>query len=292
MIGVVAALAAALAWTVASGMWRSLPTSLNSLQLNGLKNAIATLVFVPVLIALPWLEQWHSIGLLLISGFIGIAIGDTFYLSALRRLGTRRTLTIEAISPLLAGIGSAVLMGEPQSSQAWIGAFLVSISVVMVARQAPPRKGNIANNTAMSQRLGIIFSLAAVICGLSGAFLSRLVLKQGELMPLDTSAVRLLGGLLLLTPLLMSFPISFTGPHPAQKRWHKVIMATLLGTNLGILLTQVVFRLLPVGQGVTMLSTAPVMALALSRQEGDRPRLAGILSSLFSVIGVALAVTG
>ncbi len=292
MIGVVAALAAALAWTISSGLWRSLPTSLNALQLNGLKNAIATLVFVPVLIALPWNEQWHGIGLLLLSGGIGIAIGDSFYLAALRRLGTRRTLTIEAISPLLAGIGSAVLIGEPQSTLAWIGALLVSCSVVMVARQSPPKAAPIANNTAMSQRVGMICSLSAVICGLSGAFLSRLVLIKGVLMPLDTSAVRLLGGLLLLAPWLLRVPRKSVGPRPTQTRWHKVIIATLLGTNLGILLTQVVFGMLPVGQGVTMLSTAPVMALALSRQEGDRPKLAGLLSSFLSVVGVALAVSG
>ena len=292
MIGVVAALAAALAWTISSGLWRSLPTSLNALQLNGLKNAIATLVFVPVLIALPWNDQSHGIGLLLLSGGIGIAIGDSFYLAALRRLGTRRTLTIEAISPLLAGIGSAVLIGEPQSTLAWIGALLVSCSVVMVARQSPPKSATIANNTAMSQRVGMICSLSAVICGLLGAFLSRLVLIKGVLMPLDTSAVRLLGGLLLLAPWLLRVPRKFVGPRPAKKRWYKVIIATLLGTNLGILLTQVVFGMLPVGQGVTMLSTAPVMALALSRQEGDRPKLAGLLSSFLSVVGVALAVSG
>ena len=42
--------------------------------------------------------------LLLLSGVVGIALGDSFYLAALRRLGTRRALTVEALAPLVAAI--------------------------------------------------------------------------------------------------------------------------------------------------------------------------------------------
>ena len=49
MIGAMAALAAALAWTTASGLWRSLSDQGSALQLNALKNGLATLLFLPVL---------------------------------------------------------------------------------------------------------------------------------------------------------------------------------------------------------------------------------------------------
>ena len=52
-MGILAGLVAALAWTVASSLWRGLSTSLNAIQLNGLKNGVACAALLPVLITLP-----------------------------------------------------------------------------------------------------------------------------------------------------------------------------------------------------------------------------------------------
>ena len=133
MIGVMAALAAALAWTTASGLWRSLSDQGSALQLNALKNGLATLLFLPVLALLPWQDNAAAIAMLLLSGGVGIAAGDSFYLAALRRLGTRRTLTLEAVGPVLASLGSVMLMGERLGARAWVGALLVAGAVVLVA---------------------------------------------------------------------------------------------------------------------------------------------------------------
>ena len=70
------------------------------------------------------------------------------------------------------------------------------------------------------------------------------------------------------------------------------LLATGLGTVLGILLQQVVLQQLPLGIGITVLSTAPVMALLVARGEGDHPQASGWLASVLAVVGVALAVGG
>jgi hypothetical protein len=77
-MGWLAGLIAALAWTLASSLWRGLATSLTALQLNGLKNGIACLLLLPVLLTLPWMHQPASLVLLLLSGGVGIALGDSF----------------------------------------------------------------------------------------------------------------------------------------------------------------------------------------------------------------------
>ena len=68
----------------------------------------------------------------------------------------------------------------------------------------------------------------------------------------------------------------------------KVFLATVLGTNLGIALQQLVFSSMPVGQGVTLMSTAPVMALLVGRLEGDPIQPRGVLAAFLAVTGVAL----
>jgi drug/metabolite transporter, DME family len=288
-MGWLAGLIAALAWTLASSLWRGLATSLTALQLNGLKNGIACLLLLPVLLTMPWMHQPASLLVLLLSGGVGIALGDSFYLAALRRLGTRRTLTVESLAPIAAAIGGVVGLGEHLPHQAWIGAALVTVSVLVVARQGPPEATVLRDQSATSQRLGLICAVLAVLCGVSGAALSRSVLIQSDLTPLQSAATRLLGGLVLLLPWLR-FNTPFARPRPRRARWPRVLLATLLGTNLGILLQQVVLQRLPLGLGVTLLSTAPVMALLVAGAEGDHPRLGGVLASLLAVVGVGLAV--
>ena len=288
-MGILAGLVAALAWTVASSLWRGLSTSLNAIQLNGLKNAIACAALLPVLITLPWKGEVQSLMLLLISGGVGISLGDSFYLAALKRLGTRRTLTLESLAPVAAATGGWFAMGEQLSVQGWAGALLVTISVVLVARQQPPETTRLLDRTGSVQVQGLVLALLAVVCGVTGAALSRTVLLSSSLTPMQSAACRLLGGLLLLLPWLR-FGVRFPQPRPQKTRWPRVLAATLLGTVLGILLQQVVLQTLPLGIGITVLSTAPVMALLVARAEGDRLKPSVLLASTLAVTGVGLAV--
>lgn len=50
LIGALAALVAALCWTVASSLWNRLPTSLSGGELNLLKNLLAVAVLLPFVI--------------------------------------------------------------------------------------------------------------------------------------------------------------------------------------------------------------------------------------------------
>ena len=286
-MGVIAGLVAALAWTLASSLWRGLSTSLTALELNGLKNAIACALLLPVLVFLPWTNESQALLWLLISGGIGISLGDSFYLAALRRLGTRRTLTLESLAPLIAALGGLVVMGETITGQAWLGAAMVSLSVVIVARQSPP--DGTRDRAHNEQWHGIAFGLLAVLCGVSGAAVSRSVLISTDVTAWQSAATRLLGGLLLLMPWLRIRTL-FPKPRPKHRRWPKVLLATLLGTNLGLVLQQVVLKQLPLGIGITVLSTAPVMALLVAAPEGDHPRVDGVCASLLAVSGIALAV--
>jgi drug/metabolite transporter (DMT)-like permease len=279
-IGHQAALAAAMAWTTASALWRSLSQFGTAIELNGLKNGLALLFFLPFLFTLPWTDQIGAIVVLLLSGVIGIAAGDSFYLGGLRRLGTQRALTVEAIGPVLASMGGVLMMGDTVRPASWAGALLVSCAVVLVAQQS--KASSATNGTAF----GLLLCVLAVMCGLSGAFLSRHVLITSSLSPMQTAAIRLLGGWLGLLPLLRG---RLCPKHLPKGVVAKVVLATLLGTNLGIVLQQIVFQILPVGQGITLMSTAPVMALFLHRLEGESLQWQGVVAALLAVSGVALS---
>ena len=172
------------------------------------------------------------------------------------------------------------MMGDTVRPAAWVGALLVSCAVVLVAQQTS------ASSATNDATFGLLLCVLAVICGLSGAFLSRHVLITSSLSPIQTAAIRLLGGWLGLLPLLRRRLRPKNLPKGVMA---KIVLATLLGTNLGILLQQIVFKMLPVGQGITLMSTAPVMAIFLHRLEGKSLQWQGIVAGLLAVSGVALS---
>jgi len=281
-----AALAAALCWTVASLLWRRIPTSLSGAQLNLLKNLIALALQLPLLALVPWRSDGRALLLLALSGAIGIAAGDSLYFAALRRLGTRRTLTLDSGGPAVSTLAGVVLLGEVPRLGQGLGVALISAAVLLVALQRPP--GPEAQRGA--DRLGLLLALGAVLCGVTGALLSRAALLESPMAPLQAATVRLLAATAALLVLLPGLPRPGRMPRPAGRRWPWLLLATLLGTSVGIQLQQVALAGLPGGLAVALLSTAPVMAVPLAPLEGDRPGLIGVLAALAALVGVMLVV--
>ncbi|TVS04515.1 MAG: EamA family transporter [Cyanobium sp. PLM2.Bin73] len=295
--GVAAALLAALGWTLASGLWRRLPTSLGPVQLNLLKNLLALALQLPLLLlALPAVAP-VPLALLLVSGVMGIAAGDSFYFAALRRLGTRRTLTVEAGGPAVTSAAGVLLLAEVPAAQQWAGTALVSMALVLVALQRPPQLPAAAMiaraPSAASQRLGLLLALLALLCGSAGALLARAALRLQPISPLQASSLRLLGACLVLLPLLPALlgpVLSRPQPRPVGRRWPLVLAATLLGTTAGIGLQQLALLRLPAGLAVALLATAPLMAVLLAPLEGDQPGPGGWLAAGLGLVGVVLLV--
>ena len=283
LIGVVASLAAALCWTLSSGLWRRVPTSLSALQLNLLKNLIGAVTLLPALLLPGALHGVPAavVAALMLSGVLGIALGDSFYFAALRRLGTRRSLTLDAGGPALSALLAQLTLSEDLLPLQWLAIALISLAVVITARQAPQ-----ADGACQEQGLGLLCIAMALLCGLGGALLSRWALRESLLPPLQAAALRLLAALLVMLP-WVRLPRA-QQPQPAQPRWPLVVVATLLGTSLGIVLQQASLQALPAGLAVALMATAPLMALPLSRLEGDHPGRSGVAAAGLGFAGVLL----
>jgi drug/metabolite transporter (DMT)-like permease len=286
--GALAALAAALCWTVASSLWRRLPTSLSSARLNLLKNLLALGLQVPLVLVLGGLGlpsgAW---GLLALSGVMGIALGDSLFFAALRRLGTRRTLTIDAGGPAVTALAGAAFLGEGLAGSQWLGIALISGAVLVVVRRQPVVE---AGHAAVDQGLGVLYALGALACGSSGALLARSALREEGLSPLQAATIRLACAAVVMLPLLRGLNWPPPLPQPAMLRWPRVLVATVLGTSVGIVLQQAALQRLPGGVAVALMATAPVMALPLARLEGDRPGGWGLTAALMALAGVGLSL--
>ena len=286
MLGIFSALGAACSWTYACSLWRKQTKYFSSIEINSIKNIIAFCLFSPVILTLDFKSNSNEIYLLLVSGIIGIAVGDSFYITSLKKLGTRRTLTFESISPLLATILGSFLLNEIPLFNVWIGTLIVTASLLGVASQRA--KGEEFENSVRSINNGIFYALISVLCAVIAAILSRHVLVNSNLNPFQTTEIRLFGSLIVLLPFVRIDVYEKIKRLSFQNKF-RLLFATFMGTNLGILLQQNVFKVLPIGLGWTLLSTSPAFSLLFVKSEGEKLNWKNLALTAITISGVAIA---
>ncbi len=267
MIGIISAFGAAISWTYACFIWRTQTEKYQSIDINLVKNIIAFLIFLPAFINIIFLNDIKSILTLLLSGVIGIGLGDTFYIKSLQVIGTRRTLSIETLSPFLAALSGEFFINENLSLRSYLGIIIISISLFILLRQRNNLVVNNLNQITERNNLNFyIYPLLSVLCAVSGGLLSRMVFLQKDLSPFLTTEIRLLGAIIFLIT-IKNFRVNFFVKKLNYEEQKRFLLSIFLGTNLGILLQQIVFKTLPLGIGWTLLSTSPVISLFFATKE-------------------------
>ena len=267
MIGIISAFGAAISWTYACFIWRSQTEKYKSIDINLVKNIIAFLIFLPAFINFSFLVDSKYILTLLLSGVIGIGLGDTFYIKSLQIIGTRKTLSIETLSPLLAALSGEIFINENLALRSYVGIVIISISLFILLRQRTNLVVNSLSTINEQNNLSIyVFPFLSVLCAVSGGLLSRIVFLESNLSPFQTTEIRLLGAIIFLIT-IKRFKINFFLKKLDDNDQKKFLLSIFCGTNLGILLQQIVFKTLPLGIGWTLLSISPVISLFFSSKE-------------------------
>ena len=106
---------------------------------------------------------------------------------------------------------------------------------------------------------------------------------------MQTTEIRLIGSIVGLLPFLRKEMIHSVRNLPLENKF-SLLYATFLGTNIGILLQQTVFKILPIGLGWTILSISPVISLIFSKAEGEKITWKNICFAMTTFSGVAIAL--
>lgn len=283
--GELAALSAALIWAIASLIYVDLGKQLSPLLLNFAKNGVAI-----VLILLTLLFQGNfssqiggfNLGLLLLSGAIGIGFGDTAFLESLNCVGARRSLLMESLAPPLAAVLASVFLAEQLSLQAWLGIFLTVAGVSWVIAERAPDQVH-----QMKPLRGVGFGLLAALGQASGAVLSRAALAETSVSPLWSTLIRLLAGMAVLSLLILqrrSVWIGFQAVRSPQ--FLRILIGTsFAGTYLAIWLQQTALKYTAAGIAQALTATSPLFIIPLAIALGERV-------SWRSVVGILIAICG
>lgn len=288
--GELAALGAAFLWALSAVIYTQLGQKIPPLALNLSKGVIA-IAFIAITLMLQG-NSWPtgmkplSLGFLLLSGVLGIGLGDTFYFEALNHLGARRTLLLEALAPPLSALIALIFLQEALSTGAWLGIFLTVLGVSWVISERVPEMSDRTINPVR----GVSFALFSALGQAVGAVLSRAALAQTAINPLWSTLLRLIGGTVILFLWIVSQPQSQIKLNIWQsKRLLGIIAITaFFSTYLGIWLQQTALKYTATGIAQSLLATSPLFVLPIAIGMGESVSFRAFLGVLVALGGIGL----
>lgn len=298
--GLVAATTASFFWAISVVLYRRVGRIMPPVMLNMSKGMFAV-VILTVVIGVDWLvfgnKPWEMpvglLGLMALSGVIGIGVGDTLFFAGLNRMGARRMLLLFTINPVITVAVAWLFMDEQLIWQQLIGIALTcgGVAWVIAERNAGKSDGHV-------DLLGILFGICAASCQAAGILISRYVFENGEMTEPASAWLRLGAGaviLVLCLPLdkLLKNPGGQQHHHPddPSKTQARVMffVALLLGTVGGIWLMQIAIKQSGrIGVASTLLSTSPLFVLPIVAMLGEKISKRAVLGALVTILGIAM----
>lgn len=295
-IGESAAIVAAFFWAAASLLYGK--TKLSATGMNLIKNSLATVVLVfqlavsaklnhaPMFVADAAAWKW-----LALSGIIGVLLGDTCYFRSLQILGPRKALIVSTTAPLFAAFLGLLFLNEAVTIKMLAGILVTSAAVVWVVsgRKTSDESPGLFPG---SVRSGVAYAIMGAICQAVGAVFAKYGLQSCE--PVEASFIRLavsaVGSLIVVY--FMGDLKSVLRTTADRQLLQRLIPAVLMGTWLGIWLSQIAYKHTSVAIATTLLSTTPLFAIPLVRLfYGHRITRPAIVGTIAAVFGVYLVVS-
>lgn len=295
-LGEFASLAAAAVWAVSSLVFARISQHVGPTALNFFKCSLSLglLLLTRLLLAgtdLPLGWNWEVVAWLSVSGLVGISLGDTAWFVALQRLGARRALLLFTTAPVLTALLAGVVLGDPLTGGMAIGILMTigGVTWVMLERTPEGTPRSASDGSGLQLGYGVAMGLVAALCQAVGSILTRFA---GEgLAALDVSIVRLVVGTLALgvqvtlARELLGLQVALGQPHTRNR----LLIATFLGTYLGIWLMNTGLLNAPVGIAATLNATSPLFVLPLSHFVlGERVSPRAVLGACVACLGIAV----
>jgi len=184
MIGELAALGAALSWTVSAMLYRKALSETKPLSANVVRltcTSAALVVFLAVIGKFDVLMSLSADVAVLagISGIIGLGVGDTLYMMSLKSIGVARAVPITCTYPLFSLIWAACFKGELVTLPVGLGAIAIVLGIWLLSQE------NKTNNAGILKRdlyKGVAFALATAIAwSISITMISMAVRETADL---------------------------------------------------------------------------------------------------------------
>jgi drug/metabolite transporter (DMT)-like permease len=221
-----------------------------------------------LLIGMIWLtgNDWRiasdAWGWIIVSGIIGIGLGDYFLFIAMERLGPRRTGVLFAINAPVAAFLAWLLLSEKLTFNIIFAIIVGFLGIVLAVIYGSPR-ANIHDWEVTKPPLwiGVVAGLLAALGQAAGVLCLRPVMEQGA-DPLQASLIRVVAAGIFLWALLLfqkKKTLTWKIP-PVSVSWH-VIANGFFGLSFGLALFLKALETGQVAKVSMLVAISPVLML-------------------------------
>ena len=169
--GEIFSLMAALFWSIAVVIFRSLSNSISPFLINALKNTIALICFIILLLILKiplWNDTFTNTQYIkfIISGFLGMGIADAVFIYALSKIGANRIAILNCFEPVVIYFLTLFfLSGNWLTGIETVGFIIVIISILIISYERdesdiPPK---VKQQGLILQICAILFSSISMV---------------------------------------------------------------------------------------------------------------------------------
>lgn len=289
--GELVALATAGCWTLTALCFEAASRRVGSLAVN-LARLILAMGFISVycrVVRGQWLPfdatayNWYW---LLLSGVVGIFVGDMCLFRAFVLIGARKTMLVMSLAPPLTAIVGWLILGELLTPLDWAGMVLTVIGVAWVVMEQEPEGEKGSSGKTFP---GLTLAFLAATGQAVGLVLSKFGMKGYD--PFAATQIRILAALGIFLLLFAAFRwwprVKAILDQRAALGW--TAMGAFFGTFLGISLSLLAVKLTKTGIAATIMSIVPILIIppaAFFFKERITPR--AVIGAFVAVIGVSV----
>ncbi|MGH8461737.1 MAG: DMT family transporter [Stenotrophobium sp.] len=290
-VGELYSLSCALAWAIAVILFKKSGESLAPFALNLFKNLLAlVLLGITILLlqgpALPSMP-WPALLLILLSGVLGIAQGDTLYFHALNAIGASRMAVAQTLYSPFVIILSVLFLGEHLHPLQVAGVALVLSGITLVTYV------RVRNSTsARALRRGVTHAALSVLLMAIGIVIAKPMLERYDF--LWVVELRIAGGLIGMgiEILLLRRAAALAAAYRGVRHWPQIVAGAIMGSYVSMILWLAGYKYTQAYIAAVLNEMAAVFILILAvlflRERVGKRQLSGIL---LAVAGVILVVS-
>jgi drug/metabolite transporter (DMT)-like permease len=267
--GEFAALGTAVLWSFTSIFFTSAGRRIGPYHLNKFRIPFAAVFLAATLLIttgrlLPAGIQSTSYYYLILSGIIGLSLGDLCLFRAFVLIGTRLTLLIFSVSPIIAAIVAWIMLGEELGFMAIGGIFITILGISWVTVERRPGNGPTGKPDAGPRGLGVILAL----CAAAGQALGLVLAKAGmgeTLDPLPATFIRMVAATVAiwLYGTFMGDTRQTVSKIKDRRAMLLALGGSICGPFLGVWLSLVAVKHTETGIAAAIMGTVPVLVIPL-----------------------------
>ncbi len=292
MVYELAALGAAVCWAASSLLAADTAKQIGGLAFTRLRVGFAAIMLIGITLPLGLLSDIPTSAYpqLVLSGVIGLAVGDGALFIAFKRLGPRRAqILYTSNAPFAVLLGMFFLNEQPGLND--ILGMVIVLAGVVIAITWGKRRSQMHNWESIEGALwiGILFGLLSGFGQALGTLIVKPVLDAG-VNPMGALTIRMIAAFVLLlavSPMLPKQAMKTTGKHALY-----ALSNAFLAIVVGVGLLMYAFSIGDIGIASVLSATTPVLVLPLIwMKTRERPAAMAWIGALITVAGLALIAT-